>query len=183
MPYVQKTIRRPGGKVGNPSPKGSLVIFLDPDQILTFPTREVGVTTAATGLTLKEGAKAFGIYASPASIEILQESEGDADARGYKKGVKFVHPGVSSEIEDFAEYNTNQSLIAIVTACNGEAARIIGDPCNPLSMKLESQDNKDGATNTFTFQQEQRDHLRVLNYTGELPALVGDVPPVVKNSM
>lgn len=182
MAYVQKNIRRPSGSAGNPSVKGQLVIFIDPDQIATFPTREVGTTTAAEGLTLKEGAKVFGVYATPGSIEILQESEGDADARGYKKGVKFAHPGVSAEIEDFAEYNTNRTQIAIVTACNGQAARIIGDPCNPLSMNLESQDNKDGAINNFTFQQVQRDHLRVLNYTGVLPALVEDAVPAAPAS-
>jgi hypothetical protein len=103
----------------------------------------------------------------------LQEAEGEADARGYKKGVKFEHPGNSLDIENFIEYNSNRNLVAIVTACNGESARVIGSPCNPLSMKVDTTDSKDGTKKTITLQQETRDEFRILFYTGEIPTMEG----------
>ncbi len=174
MSYTKKSIGRITGGAGNPSPKHPTILVFEWEDVEKFPTREVGVTTYEDGFALKTGAKLQPVYATPASIEILQESEGDADARGYKKGVKFDHPGNSSDIEDFIEYNSNRNLGAIVQSCDGKRVRIIGSPCNPLSLKAETSDNKDGTKTTMTMQQDVRDAFRVLTYTGELPEILGE---------
>jgi len=90
--------------------------------------------------------------------------------------VKFDHPGNSSDIEDFIEYNSNRNLGAIVRSCNGKQVRIFGDPCNPLSLKAETSDTKDATKTTMTLQQDVRDAYRVLTYTGELPAIMDESP-------
>ncbi len=174
MQYIKKSIGRITGGAGNPSPKHPTILIFEWDDVERFPTRVVGVTTYSEGFELKEGAKLQPLYATPSSIEVLQESEGDADARGYKKGVKFDHPGNSADIEDFIEYNSNRNLGAIVRSCDGKTVRIIGSPCNPLSLKAETQDNKDGTKTSMTLQQDVRDAFRVLTYTGELPPVMDE---------
>ena len=174
MPYIKKSIGRVTGGAGNPSPKHPMILIFEFEDVEQFPTREVGVTVYSEGFALKKGAKLQPVYATPSSIEVLQEAEGDTDARGYKKGVKFDHPGNSSEIEDFIEYNSNRNLGAIVRSCNGKQVRIFGDPCNPLSLKAETSDTKDATKTTITLQQDVRDVYRVLTYTGELPEIIGD---------
>lgn len=173
MSYAVKSIGRPAGGAGNPRPKNPNILLFEMDDVETFPTRTTGTTTAAEGFVLKTGKKLFGIYATPSSIEVIQEPEGDADARGYKKGTKFEHPGNSVEVEDCVEHYSNKNLGAIVRDCNGEGARIIGDPCNPLSMKVETTETKDGTKKTFTLQQDVRDEFRILRYTGKLPEVEG----------
>lgn len=176
MTYVIKSIGRPAGGAGNPTPKNPNVLLFVIEDVETYPTRTVGVTTASEGFKLKEGKKLFGLYLTPASIEILQEAEGEADARGYKKGVKGEHPGNSVQSEDFVEYYSNRNLGAFVLNCNDKSARLIGDPCNPLSMKVETTESKEGTKKTITLQQDVRDEFRILNYTGELPPIVDTVP-------
>lgn len=175
MPYIKKSIGRVAGGAGNPSPKHPTILVFESEDIEQFPTREVGVTTYAEGFALKTGAKLQPVYAPPpSSIEVLQEAEGDADVRGYKKGVKFDHPGNSADIEDFIEYNSNRNLCVIVRSCDGKTVRIVGSPCNPLSLKADTSDNKDGTKTSLTMQQDVRDAYRVLTYTGELPPIMDE---------
>lgn len=185
MAYVKKAIGRPAGGAGNPSPKKPTILIFEWDDVETFPTRELGVTTVSEGFKLKEGAALQPVYATASSIELLQEVEGDADARGYKKGVRFAYPGTDSDMEDFVEYNTNRNLGAIVQGCDGKAAKLIGSPCNPLSMSSDTQDNNEGAKNTITLQQAVRDEFRIMNYTGELPEVMtaATTPGTVTESM
>lgn len=183
MSYIVKSLGRPAGGAGNPTPKNPNVLLFETEDVETYPTRTVGVTTAAAGFKLKEGKKLFGLYLTPGSIEIIQEAEGDADARGYKKGVKGEHPGNSVQSEDFVEYYSNKNLGAFVVNCNDKSARLIGDPCNPLSMKVETTETKDGTKKTITLQQDVRDEFRILNYTGELPAVVETVPAPTPESL
>lgn len=183
MAYVTKSIGRPAGGAGNPTPKNPNVLLFDMEDVETYPTRTVGVTTASAGFKLKEGKKMFGLYLTPGSIELIQEPEGDADARGYKKGVKGEHPGNSVQSEDFVEYYSNKNLGAFVRDCNDNSARLIGDPCNPLSMKVESTESKDGTKKTITLQQDVRDEFRILRYTGELPPVVDTVPDPASESL
>ena len=84
MAYVTKSIGRPAGGAGNPTPKNPNVLLFDMEDVETYPTRTVGVTTASAGFKLKEGKKMFGLYLTPGSIELIQEPEGDADARNDK---------------------------------------------------------------------------------------------------
>ncbi|WP_304953041.1 hypothetical protein [uncultured Alistipes sp.] len=173
MAYVKKALGRPDGGAGNPSPKNPTILLCEVEDVESFPTREIGKTVYTDGFKLKEGRKLQPIYATPSSIEITQAAEGDADARGYKKGVKFEHPGVSTDIEDFVEYAANRNFIAVVRSCDGGPARVIGSLCNPLSLKSETTDNKDGAKNAITLEEGLRDAFRVMNYTGDLPDILG----------
>ena len=98
--------------------------------------------------------------------------------------MKFEHPGNSDDIEDFIEYYSNKNLGVFVKDCNGKRARSIGDPCQPLSMKVETTESKDGTKVTITLQQDVRDEFRILRYTGELPEVIGTIPtPVPEESL
>ena len=90
--------------------------------------------------------------------------------------MKFDHPGNSADIEDFIEFNSTRNLGAIVRSCDGKTVRIIGSPCNPLSLKADTQDNKDGTKTSMNMQQDVRDAFRVLTYTGELPPVMDESP-------
>ncbi len=169
--YVKKSIPNPGGGAGNPSPKSPTIIIVDVEDIKTFPTRSPGNVVATGDLELNVGAKAIGVYATPSTIEEIQTAEGEADARGYVKGVKFTHPGESVDIENFIEGNANRNIVAVVTGCNGGAAKIIGSPCNPLSMTAETAGTKDATNRTITLQQAMRDQFRIMRYSGTLPPI------------
>lgn len=183
MAYVAKSIGRPAGGAGNPTQKFPTILIYETDDCESYPTRSIGVTTTSEDFRLKAEKKLLGIYATPSSIEIMQEAEGDADARGYRKGVKFEHPGNSQDIEDFVEYYSNKNIAAFVLECNGNIARSIGDPCNPLSMKVETTETKDGTKVTITLQQEVRDPYRILRITSPLPEIEGQAPIVKPESL
>lgn len=95
---------------------------------------------------------------------------------GTRKASKASIRVIPQTAKIFAEFYSNKNLGAFVRDCNDNSARLIGDPCNPLSMKVESTESKDGTKKTITLQQEVRDEFRILRYTGELPPVIDTVP-------
>lgn len=175
MAYVKASIPKNGDGAGVAIPKNPTVIIIDADDILTEPTRTVGDTTMVGDYTLKEGAKAIGVYATPSTIEIVEDNSGDPDARGFMNGVTFEHPGNSKAIKGFAEYYANRGVVILTRECNG-GTRIEahGDKCNPLFLTTTRTANKDANKRSFAFKQEMNSPYVAGDYEGEVPELADE---------
>lgn len=172
--YKKISIPKNGDGAGCATAKFSEIIIIDVDDIKTEPTRTVGDTSMVGDYELVEGAKAVSIYATPSSIEYIEEPAGEADARGVKNGIAFEHPGNSKEIKGFNEAYMNRGVVAIVKECDGSAtgrSQSFGSKCNPLFLTTESTNNKEATKRKFTFKQEVTDKFLAGDYSGAEPPL------------
>lgn len=174
--FAKISLPAPGPGAGNPEIKKPSFLIAELDDILTEPTRETGITEYAEGLSFVPEAKIISLYATPDSIEILETVEGDDGAQGFKKGVKGAYPGDDSKIRGVMEFYLNRPVVIFVPISGTTSFKMIGSQGNPLYLKPEFQDNKDGQKRTFTFQQTIRDRYVTLVYTGVLPAPVPVTP-------
>ena len=174
--YTKVSIPKAGDGAGSAAIKDPNIILVDVDDILTEPTRSHGDVALTGDITLKEGAKAIGIYATPSTIEMTEEYSGDPDARGVMQGVKFDHPGNSVAIKNFTEANLNRGFVALVKECDGTSTgrmHYVGSKCNPLSITPETTNTKDAQKRTFTFKQEIAGRFLPGEYSGAIPTLAG----------
>ncbi len=177
MTYVKVSIPKASDGAGAAAIKKPTVILIDVDDVATEPSREVGSAVVSGNITLKTGAKAVGIYATPSSIAITRESNGEVDARSLIKGLEYNHPGDSDAIESHLEGFLNKGVIALVTECDGSAGgrvRMVGSVCNPLYLQPEYTNNNEAASNRFVWKQAQGDKFGVATYTGTLPTIASD---------
>ncbi len=171
---VKVSIPKNGDGAGCAIPKDPTIILVDVEDVASEPTRTVGNIITEGDLELKEGAKAIGIYATPVSIEDTTENSGDMDAKGFKQKLAFEHPGDSADINNFIEGNANRSFIILSKQCDGSAAgrtKIYGSKCNPLSLTVETTDNKDAAKKKLSFAQEISGKFLPGVYGGAMPEL------------
>ena len=136
--YVKANVNKPGGMPGKGITPKDKIVIIDVDDIDTFPERdEAGVVIAEDGT----GA-------------LSSNSEGDADAQGFRPSVQFSHPGNKKEVREFKANWLGKNVIVIIQYCNpDEPADIIGSPCNPCQMAVEYTGNNEANANSFTFQQ------------------------------
>lgn len=180
MTYVKVSIPKAADGAGAPTIKDPTVTLIDVDDVASEPSRSHGDTVISGDITLKEGAKAIGIYATPSSINPIRESNGEADARSLVKGLEFDHPGDSDAIESFIEANLNKGFIALYKECDGSAngrVRLVGSKCNPLALSPELTAGNEATRNHLTFRQEQGDKFAIATYGGKMPTLAGDPEP------
>ena len=86
--YVKVSVPKNSDGAGAATIKDPTIIIVDITDITAEPTREVGNTELVGDITLAESAKAVGIYATPSSISVTEESNGEVDARSCIKGVE-----------------------------------------------------------------------------------------------
>ena len=178
MTYVKVSIPKAADGAGAPTIKDATVILIDVDDIASEPARTFGNTVITGDITLVQGAKAIGIYATPSSINPTREPSGEADARSMIKGLEFDHPGDSDTIESFIEACLNKGFVALYKECNGSAngrVRMMGSKCNPLCLSPELTDGKEATKNHIVLKQEQGDKFAIATYEGTMPALA-DAP-------
>lgn len=182
MSYTKVSIPKNGDGAGCPTPRKSKIILVDVEDVASEPTRTVGDVAVQGNLTLTEGAKAVGIYATSSTIQITEEFGGDPDAEGVKNGLVFEHPGNSVDIKNFLEVWKNKGVIAIVTECDGSASgrpQIIGRVCNPLRLTVETTMNNEATKRQLTWAQTLFDKFLAGEYAGDLPTLAAE--PSVSN--
>lgn len=175
--YVKVSVPKNSDGAGAVTIKNPTVILVDVADISAEPTREVGNTELTGDLTLKEGAKAVGIYATPSSISITEESNGEVDARSCIKGLEYSHPGDSVAIANHAEAFMNVGAVALVTECDGSSdgrVRMVGSKCNPLYLTPEYTNSSEGTSRKFVWKQNQGDKFVVGTYSGATPTLAAD---------
>lgn len=175
--YTKVSIPKNGDGAGAATIKNPTIIVVDAEDIAQEPTREVGNTEVVGDLELNEGAKGVGIYATPSSIQLTEESQGEVDARSCLKGVEYDHPGDSVEIANHAEAFMNRGVVIIVRECDGSSAgraRIVGSKCNPLFLQPEYTNSNEATKRHFVWKQTQGDKFVIGTYGGKLPTLAGD---------
>jgi len=147
------SVPKPGNSAGLGLKAKPAIAFYDTEDILTMPTRDANGVLIAGSIVLKPNAYAITVYATPDSIELDSNSEGDTDNEGFKPSVKFKHPGNKQEIREFKAATIGKSLIAVVDYCDGTPKDLIGEPCNGVKMQVNYKGGKDANSNEFTFQQ------------------------------
>lgn len=172
--YTRVSIPKASDNAGAPVPKNPTVIVIPADDIVTEPVRQKGNTVMTGDYALKADAKAIGLYATPTTISLTEESSGDADAKGVTKGVAFQHPGNSDTIKNFLEAFMNAGVVILVRDCDGSAdgrCQAIGSKCNPLYLSTETTISNEATRRTLTFKQAMADAFMPGTYTGKLPDL------------
>ncbi len=177
--YKQVSIPKNGDGAGVPLPKDPTIIVIDTDDIVAEPTRAVGDVTMVGDYTLKEGAKAVGIYATPSSIELPEENSGDPDARGFMQGVTFEHPGNSKEVKNFTEHYANKGVVILTRSCSDGRVEAHGSKCNPLFLTTTRTATKDANKRQFAFKQEMNSPFLPGDYEGKIP----DIAPEAEVSV
>jgi len=168
MTIVKKSIPKLGS--GAPAPKDPNVIFIDVDDILSFPSRDSGGVQSSTNLTLKEGAKAFGIYLTPSTIDRSDKSEGDPDAERFKHNVSGEHPGDDLPFSEFIQYAIGKNWVIITKGCGTVAdTRLHGLTCDPMKISFEATDNKDALKGKLTCAQVVGSQYKSMHYIGTIP--------------
>lgn len=171
--YTKVSIPKAADGAGCAVAKNPTVVVIDVDDVTTEPTRSHGNIALSGNYTLGTGAKAIGIYATPASIEEASEYGGDVDARGVKQGISFEHPGNEDAVANFREHALNRGFIILVQECDGASGRYraFGSKCNPMFLTPEVTNNKDATKTKFNFKQEQNGIFEPGKYSGTIPTL------------
>lgn len=174
--YKKVSIPKFGEGAGAATIKKGRVILVDVADIATEPTRTLGNTSISEDYTLVEGAKAVGIYATPSSIHLTEENNGEVDSRSLIKGIEFDHPGDSVDIANFTEAFLNKGVVAFIEECNGSEGRVrvVGSLCNPLYMQPEYTNTNEAVKRHQVWKQSQGDKFAIATYTGDLPEVAAE---------
>lgn len=160
------------GNPGRPNPKGSYIILIRTDDILTKPVKGVDGVTITGPIILKAGAKAIQIYATPSTIKVEDKTSGDADKKGFIHSLDFSHPGSSIEYSGFINNNVNENLMAIVVYPDLTFNKLLGWPGNPLQLNHEMKDDEKEDSNTVKLETLFAGD-KILHYMGALPSIEG----------
>ncbi|WP_421977841.1 hypothetical protein [Roseivirga seohaensis] len=158
---------------GAPLPKDKNIILmkLSDLDLSAFPARDAKGIKITGNITLTEGLKALGIEVTQRTISRTDNSDGPTDGKAMIQEISFEYPGDDLEVNEFLHEWLNEEILAISKDCgDGKGTRLHGTPCNPLEMKVESQDSEEGIKKTITLTSPQRG-LPSAHYYGDLPEL------------
>ncbi len=117
---------------------------------------------------MNAGAYMISLYCTPSTVDLQQNTEGEADSRGVIQSLVFDHPGSEVEIEEFLLNWNNRNIGAIVQYCSTGRKRQAGTLCAPLQLEAASQDNKDANKSTITLKSSQKSPYRIAEYEGTM---------------
>ena len=170
MAYVKKSIKKPDGQVGRSLLGRDEILLIDINDIKVMPSANDKGVEIEEDIILLSGTYPFGIYLTPGTAEITENSEGDPDQEGFKPQIKGKHPGNTLEFREFKHNCINRSFIAIYRNCDG-TVDLIGSPCNPVRLQNSYTGNSSGNANEFTLAQSFRgDGIKI--YSGTIPSQV-----------
>jgi hypothetical protein len=173
--YTPVSVPKTGVNPGRPKGKDPNIIIVRTDDVLNFPTRDTNGVKSAAGqnLTLKPGASAIAIYATPSTIKRFDSIEGDPDAKGWLQNLEFEHPGDEIGFDEWKENNVNINLCALSFRRNFTDVKLHGTIEEPLQFEVEEQDDKDGLKSTIKMKSVMRGPKSMV-YVGAKPALDTD---------
>jgi hypothetical protein len=162
-------VARPAPGAGAPKPKNGMVTIVYADDVLSFPQSDANGVKTTGNLVLKDGAKMYQLYMTDDSQKASHSIEGESDTEGFLKKFEGTHPGDELEASEFVQNSIGQGIIALYSReCGLNSRKLIGTPCNPLYLKGEFVDDKDGSKHTFNFEQRRRDRNVAKFYDGEV---------------
>ena len=176
--YSKASVNRPSGMPGagiNPMNK---LILIDCDDIDSMPPRDadgvtVGSSSTGGSIELKSSTTAIAIYFTPGSCNTSSNSEGDADAEGFKPTIQVAHPGNELDIRKFKANWVGKNIIALIQYCDKDVVDIFGSPCNPMRLQVNYEGSSEANRNQLTFEQAYKGH-DIGVYAGTLPTLDTD---------
>lgn len=171
MTYLRKSVPRADGvSPGSANPKSPDVTLVYTDDILSFPERDPdGLVRLIGNIVLKPGAKMIKLYETPTSQKASHTIEGEEDMEGFQKKFEGSHPGDGLAINEFVQNTIGRGVIIIYgLSCGSNAKKVLGTPCNPMKLKGEFSDSKDGVKHTLNFEQYQSDGYVAGFYEGTL---------------
>ena len=154
MTTFRKSVPSPArAGAGAPSPKKGLVTLIHSDDVLTFPARDANGVKMVGNIVLKAGAKMLTLYMTGSTQKSTYGVEGDEDMEGFIPKFEGIHPGDEIEINEFVQNALGEGFIVIYgLGCGTNQGKVLGDPCNPLKLKPEFSDDKDGTKTTLVFE-------------------------------
>lgn len=170
MSYALTSVTKPTSAApGAGGDKKDKITIMRLDDIDTdsFPSRDANGIKITGDISMLSGKNMVQVYATLSSVSITQKSEGDEDAKGIIQELKFDHPGSEIEIEEFLANNLNQNLLAVVEKCSTGTKKLLGAPCAPLQIQVESVDDKDKNKSTITLASSQKGP-RIAHYEGAI---------------
>lgn len=169
MTYTRKSVARPAPGAGAPKPKNAMVTIVYADDVLNFPGSDENGVKMLGNLVLKAGAKMHQLYETDDSQKASHSIEGESDTEGFLKKFEGSHPGDGIEINEFVQNTIGQGILILYSVeCGSNVRKVIGTPCNPLYLKGEFVDDKDGAKHSLNFEQRRRDRNVAKFYEGEV---------------
>lgn len=173
--YTPVSVPKTGVNPGRPKGKDPNIIIVRTDDILNFPTRDANGVQSADGqnLTLKPGANAIAIYATPSTIKRMDTVEGPPDGKGWIQSLGFEHPGDEVGFEEWKENNVNINLVAMSFRRGFTDVKLHGTIEEPLQFEVEEQDDNEALKSTITLKSVMRGPKSMV-YVGEKPALDSD---------
>lgn len=175
MTYIPVSVPKTGVNPGRPKGKDPNIIIVRTDDIDNFPTRDDNGVKSATGqnLTLKAGASAIAIYATPSTIKRFDTIEGPPDGKGWHQNLEFEHPGDEVGFDEWKENNVNINLVALSFRRGFTNAKLHGTIEEPVQFEVEEQDDNDGLKSTIKLKSVMRGPKSMV-YVGDKPALDTD---------
>ena len=175
MTYVPVSVPKTGVNPGRPKGKDPNIIIVRTDDILHFPERDINGVQSDVGenLTLKAGANAIAIYATPSTIKRNDGIEGDPDGKGWIQNLIFEHPGDEVGFEEWKENNVNINLVALSFRRGFKNVKLHGTIEEPIQFEVEEQDDNEALKSTVTLKSVMRGPKSMV-YVGEKPQLDTD---------
>lgn len=173
--YTPVSVPKTGANPGRPRGKDENIIIARTIDILNEAARDANGVQSADGesTTLKPGASAIVIYATPSTIKRYDTGEGDPDAKGWIQNLEFEHPGDEAGLAEWMENNINENLMAWSSRRNWTSVKQHGTIEEPLQFEVEEQDDKDGLKSTIKLKSVMRGPKSMI-YLGDKPTLDTD---------
>lgn len=169
MTNFRKSVPQPAPGAGAPKPKKPNVTIVFVDDILVFPPSDTGGVKMLGNIILKDGARMERVYATIDTQKASHTFEGDPDKEGFLKAFEGSHPGDELAINEYIQNTIGVGVVVIYDVdCNTGLRKVMGTPCNPLYLKPEFMDDKDGVAHMLKFEQRMRDRFVAKFYEGDL---------------
>lgn len=178
MTTFRKSVPQPAPGAGAPKPKKPNVTVVYADDVLVFPISDANGVKMLGNIVLKDGAKMERVYATIDTQKASHTFEGDPDKEGFLKMFEGSHPGDELAINEYIQNTIGVGVLVIYDVdCNTGLRKVLGTPCNPLYLKPEFTDDKDGVAHMLKFEQRMRDRFVAKFYEGELSIAENYVSP------
>jgi hypothetical protein len=166
MSYVKLSVTKPGNNKGAGGDKLSKIILFDFADILTWPLRDSKGVAITDNIVFKPNSYMIEVYATPSSIKVGSNTEGEPDAEGFVHNLEFEHPGNALAIREMKQNWLSKDVGALVVHCSDDKKDLIGTPCEPLKGTIKWEDDKDKNKTTFTFKSSLKSQYDVGDYQG-----------------
>lgn len=155
MTNFRKSVPAPAkAGAGAPTAKMGEVTVIYADDVLTFPNRDANGVKMVGNIVLVPGATMHKVYETPSSQKASYSVDGDEDQEGFLPKFEGTHPGDAIEINEFVQNSLGVGFILIYgLGCGTNQGKVLGSVCNPMKLKPEFVDDKDGTKTTLVFEQ------------------------------